>query len=609
MPLVVDFETIPEMIRGLRARYAGQGRAALRYKDKKAGAWLDITWDTLAEQIESFAGFLHARGVRPGDRVAVLAENRPEWAVADLATQWLGAVNVPLYTTLPAGQVAYILRDSGAKAVVVSTGLQLRKADRAAAECPDLVTVVSMAELRKDRAPDKTVAWEDALAEGQAHHLVHAETIAAQGAAVTPESLSAIIYTSGTTGNPKGVALTHRNLCSNARAAHRRLPLGEDDVHLSFLPLSHAFERTAGYTAMLAGGALIAYAESIDTVSKNLPEVRPTVLVAVPRIFERVHTAVLKQVEEGSGLKKSVFEWALATGRAAEDARRRGRGPGPVLKAQRALANRYVFASLHAKLGGRLKYAVSGGAALPSEVGAFFAAAGVRLVEGYGLTETSPVVAVNPLEAPVYGTVGHVFPGVEVEIRDLGTHEAIARLNGTDYPSTLTTGDGEIVVRGPNVMRGYWNNEAETAAAIDGTGAFKTGDVGRFESGYLRITDRIKHMLVSKGGKNIYPGPIEARFATDPRVEQVMVVGEGRDFLTALLVLPEGTDASALDGFFDAYNREAPAHEKVRDFRVVPEPFTVENDLLTPTLKLKRRAIEGRYAELVEAMYAGRDAE
>lgn len=627
MPLAVDFETIPEMLRGLRARYAGSGKAVLGYRDKKTRAWVDVSWGELFDQVDAFAGFLHARGVGPGDRVAVLAENRPEWAVADLAAQALGAVNVPLYTTLPASQVAYIVRDSGAKGLVVSTGLQLRKADRLAAECPALGFVVSMAELRKDRPPDRTVAWDDAVAEGRAHALVHADALAALGAAVTPDDLSALIYTSGTTGLPKGVALTHRNLCSNAKAAHARLPLGEADVHLSFLPLSHAFERTGGHTAMLAAGAQIVYAESVEAVSKNLAEVRPTVLIAVPRLFERVHATIRKQVEGGSAVKRGVFAWAVATGKAAEARRRAGRPVGPLLAARRALAHRLVFATLHAKLGGRLRYAVSGGAALPKEVGEFFAAAGVRLVEGYGLTETSPVVSANPLERPVYGTVGHVFPGVEVGIRDLASGALLARQHGDAYPSALASPDGEVVVRGPNVMRGYWNDDAATAAAVDAEGWFRTGDVGRFEEGYLRITDRIKHMLVSKGGKNVYPGPIEERLGSDPLVDALMLVGEGRDFLTALVApdaealrarvpgLPEDPAALAAspaarapyDALLDAYNREAPPHEKVRDFRLLPEGFTVENDLLTPTLKLKRRTIEERHAALVEAMYAGRD--
>ncbi len=621
MPAVVEFETIPQLFQRLAARYAGTGKAALGYKDKKTKAWTDVTWDALAEQVRTFAGFLHARGVRPGDRVALLSENRPEWAVTDLATQLLGAVNVALYTTLPASQVAYIVRDSGAKWLVVSTGLQLRKADGLHAECPALEGVVTMAEPRKEHA--QTVTWDAAMAEGAAHYAAHRAELDALAEAVRPDDLSALIYTSGTTGRPKGVMMTHRNFASNAKAAHAHLDLFEDDVHLSFLPLSHAFERTAGYTAMLAGGAQIVYAESIDAVSKNLPEVRPTVLISVPRLFERVFNLIQKAVEEGSALKKGLFHWAVETGKAAAARRRSSHGPGPLLNAQAGLAHRLVFSNLHAKLGGRVRFAVSGGAALPREVGAFFEAAGLPLVEGYGLSETAPILTANPLDAPRFGTVGHVLRGVTVAIRDLDSGRILAQLSGDDYPSDLTSGAGEILAKGPNVTPGYWQDEAATAEVFDADGWFRTGDVGRFEDGYLRITDRLKHMIVSKGGKNVYPGPIEERLAASPLVEQVVVVGEGRAYLTALIVpamealrtrglAPNGAEAELADpavqqlyaDLLHDYSKEAAAHEKVRAFRLLAEPFTVENELLTPTMKPRRRAIEAAYRDLVEAMYA-----
>ena len=625
MPLVVDFDTLPELFENVTAHYAGSGHPALRYKDKATKAWTDISHDALAEQVRAFAGFLYARGVRKGDRIALLSENRPEWAVTDMATQMLGAVTVALYTTVPAGQVAYILKDSGAKVLVVSTGLQLRKADKAQEESAELEVVVSMAEPRKVREALPLATWEAAMEEGAAHFEAHREEIEAIGRSVTPEDLAVLIYTSGTTGNPKGVALTHRNLCSNAKAAHGALDIYETDVHLSFLPLSHAFERTCGYTAMFGGGTTIAYAESVDAVSRNLPEVQPTILISVPRVFEKVYATIQKSVSEGSPLKRGIFAWAVDTGRAAANRQRRGKKPGPLLAAQVALANRLVFSTLHQKLGGHVRYAVSGGAALPREIGEFFEAAGLALVEGYGLTETSPILAANPVDAPVYGTVGHVFPGVTVAIRDLHSGHILGQITGASGGAPdLTTGAGEILAKGPNVMQGYWKRPEETAEVFDADGWFKTGDVGRFEGGYLRITDRIKHMIVSRGGKNIYPGPIEEHFATNPLVEQIVVVGEGRAYLTALVVPAEEPLAAELkargssargvgsdearaiyDEIFRAYSQGAASHEKVRDFRLVEEPFTVENELLTPTLKPKRKAIEARYAALVEGMYEG----
>ena len=625
MPTVVDFDTLPELFENVTAHYAGSGHPALRYKEKATKAWTDITHDELAADVRAFAAFLHARGVRKGDRVALLSENRPEWAVTDLAVQALGAVTVALYTTVPASEVAYILQDSGAKVLVVSTGLQLRKADKAHEECPDLELVVSMAEPRKVRDALPLATWADALAEGNAAPEATHEAVRQASGAVAPDDLGVLIYTSGTTGNPKGVELTHRNLCSNAKAAHTALDIFADDVHLSFLPLSHAFERTCGYTAMLAGGTTIAYAESIDAVSKTLPEVKPTVLISVPRVFEKVYATIQKSVSEGSLLKKGIFAWAVDTGRSVAARQRQGKGPGLILGPQYALAQKLVFSTLHEKLGGRVRYAVSGGAALPREIGEFFEAAGLTLVEGYGLTETAPILAANPVEAPIYGTVGHVFPGVTVAIRDLDSGQILGQITGTegDAPD-LTTGAGEILAKGPNIMRGYWGRPGETAEVFDEEGWFKTGDVGRFEGGYLRITDRIKHMIVSRGGKNIYPGPIEERFATHPLVEQMMIVGEGRPFLTALVVPAEdnlraelkasGADGAALDGeeaqafyasAFRDYSKGAASHEKIRDFRLIAEPFSVENELLTPTMKPKRKAIEARYAGLVEAMYEG----
>ncbi len=619
MPLVVDFDTLPQLFENVSAHYAGSTHAALRHKDKATKEWTDITHDALAAQVRAFAGFLHARGVRKGDRVALLSENRPEWAVTDLAVQALGAVTVALYTTVPASQVAYILQDSGAKVLVVSTGLQLRKADKAHEESPGLEVVVSMAEPRKVREALPLATWEAAMDEGAAHAQTSGDEIAEIGRSVTPEDLAVLIYTSGTTGNPKGVELTHRNLCSNAKAAHGALDIYESDIHLSFLPLSHAFERTCGYTAMLGAGTTIAYAESIDSVSKNLPEVRPTVLISVPRVFEKIYATIQKSVSDGSLLKRGIFAWAIDTGKAVADRQRRGKSPGLLLAPQYALAQKLVFSTLHEKLGGRVRYAVSGGAALPREIGEFFEAAGLTLVEGYGLTETSPILAANPVDAPIYGTVGHVFPGVTVAIRDLQSGQILGQITGTEgAPPDLTTGAGEIIARGPNIMRGYWKRPEETAEVFDDEGWFRSGDVGRFEGGYLRITDRIKHMIVSQGGKNIYPGPIEEHFATNPLIEQILVIGEGRAYLTALVIPAEeplaaelktrgesgdGATQAIYDGIFREYSKGAASHEKIRGFQLIEEPFSVENDLLTPTMKPKRKAIEVRYAALVDGMY------
>ena len=627
MPAQVDFDTVPQLFRRLCARYEGRERTVLRHKERGEG-WHDITWEQLEDRAQALGGFLHESGVRKGDRVALLSENRPEWAVTDLGTQLVGGVNVSIYTSLPPSKVAYILRDSGATACVVSVPVQRKKIQEIVDECPALETVIVMDDLPDD-PPSYMTHWDDALAAGRDYWAENEPALTAVADDITPEDPSALIYTSGTTGQPKGVVLTNRNFCSNVKAALQRVPFGEDDHHLSFLPLSHAFERTAGYTAVLAAGATISYAESVEAVSSNLKEVQPTVMISVPRMFEKVYNRVTKKVGEGGTIQRTIFEWAVRTGEKVAAARQgEGGGPGPWLRAQKALAHRLVFSTLHERLGGNLRFAVSGGAALPEEIGTFFQAAGITIVEGYGLTETAPVIAVNPLEAPRYGTVGHVLPGVSVAIQSLDDESRIAEVNGNDYPTRPTTEEGEILVKGPNVMKGYWQQPEQTRAAFDPDGWYHTGDVGRFDEGYLRITDRIKHMIVSRGGKNIYPGPIEETFKTQAWIDQIIVVGEDRPFLAALVVpdfdslrmrardhgideaaysdaeLLEHEDVqAAFDDTFTQYNREAAAHEKIRSFRLLAEPFTVEDGTLTPTLKLRRSVITDRYADRIDVMY------
>jgi len=352
-------------------------------------------------------------------------------------------------------------------------------------------------------------------------------------------------------------------------------------------------------------------------------------MISVPRMFEKVYNRVTKQASEGSVIQQKVFEWAVRVGeRYAEAQQSNGTGPGLLLRMQKAVAHRLVFSTLHEKLGGNLRFAVSGGAALPKEIGTFFQAAGVTIIEGYGLTETAPVLTVNPMDAPRYGTVGHILPGVTVAIQPLDGDELAGTVSGSDYPTSISTPEGEILVKGPNVMREYWNRPEKTRAAFDKEGWYHSGDVGRFEDGYLKITDRIKHMIVTEGGKNVYPGPIEETFKTEGWIDQIVVIGEGRAFLVALVVpdfdslrmraRDEGidhsdyTDAELLEldaiqrifqDAFTAYNREAAAHEKIRNFRLLAEPFTVEEGTLTPTLKLRRSVIEERHEDLIDAMY------
>jgi long-chain acyl-CoA synthetase len=627
MNALVDFNTIPQLFNRLVDYHVGKDQTVLRYVDKDSKEWVDVKWPEFRDRARAMAGYLYAQGVRPGDRVAILSENRPEWAYADMATQLLGAVNVSLYTTLPPKEVSYIIHDSGASVFVVSTGIQLKKALEIYDVCPDLKRIVTMVEGR-DELPDYVDLFDRALESGYALYTEFEDAIRANEKSVTPDDLAVLIYTSGTTGNPKGVMLTHANLCENLKSALTRLRLREGGRHLSFLPLCHSFERLGGYLGTLASGMTISYARSIDTVTSDILEVKPTVLLSVPRLYEKIFNAVSKSVEEGGAAKKKIFAWAQDVGFRHNLKKARGERIGPILSAQYKLAFKLVFAKLHEKLGGHIEFGVSGGAALPKSIGEFFFSAGIPIVEGYGLTETSPVLSISPFDDPQYGKVGHIIPGVTVAIQNPDTLEILGEQVGDNYPSTLTTPSGEIIAKGPNIMKGYWGNPEATAEAIDKQGWYHTGDVGRFENGFLVITDRIKHMLVSAGGKNIYPGPIEEGFKHEPWIDQIMIIGEAREFLTALVVPDEGVirayakeqglAASSLadilateevqrvfQQLFRSYSRNAAAHEKVRDFRLVLEPFSVDNGMMTPTMKLKRKVIGERYADLIEEMYAG----
>jgi len=629
MNTLVDFNTVPQLFNRLVDYHIGNDQTVLRYVDKDSKEWVDIKWPEFRDRARAMAGYLYVQGVRPGDRVAILSENRPEWAYADMATQLLGAVYVSLYTTLPPKEVSYIVHDSGASVFIVSTKIQLRKALQIYELCPELKKIVSMVPPPDDVENTEHVdLFDEAMEGGFEYYEEYEDAIRANEQAVKPEDLSVLIYTSGTTGNPKGVMLTHANLCENLKAALQRLRLREGGRHLSFLPLCHSFERLGGYLGTLASGMTISYARSIDTVTRDILDVKPTVLLSVPRLYEKIFNAVNKSVEEGGGAKKKIFAWAQDVGFRYNLKKARGESINPILSTQYKLAFKLVFAKLHEKLGGHIEFGVSGGAALPKAIGEFFFSAGIPIVEGYGLTETAPVLSISPFDDPQYGKVGHIIPGVTVGIQNPDSGEILGQLKGDDYPSSLTTEPGEIIAKGPNIMKGYWNNEEATADAIDSDGWYHTGDVGRFDGGFLMITDRIKHMLVSAGGKNIYPGPIEEGFKHEPWIDQLMVIGEAREYLTALVVPDEevirsyakeqNLEASSLadilatdevqrvfEQLFKSYSRTAAAHEKIRGFRLVLEPFSIENGMMTPTMKLKRKVIKANYGELIEEMYAG----
>jgi long-chain acyl-CoA synthetase len=572
---------------------------ALQYK--KGGTYAPISHREIERRVRHAALGLSTLGVRPADRVAILSENRPEWAIADYACLTSGVTDVPIYPTLPADQISFILKDSGSVAVFVSTAEQAAKIAEVRSQVPSLMHVISFDEAGP--SSDMTLAALE-------HRGAAAETPESMAEyqrvaeSVKPDDLATLIYTSGTTGNPKGVMLTHNNIHSNVEASRARMPFWGDDVALSFLPLSHIFERMGDYL-MFATGSSIVYAESLDTVPVNLIEARPTVVFSVPRLYEKMYARVLQNALAGGFIKKKIFFWARGVAEKWADEKLAGREPRGMLARKYAIAQKLVFSKLKERTGGRLRFFVSGGAPLAPEINKFFFAAGLIILEGYGLTETSPVIGVNTPEDFRIGTIGKPVAGVEVMIAP----------------------DGEILTRGPSVMKGYYNNPTATAEAIDAEGWFHTGDIGEIRDGYIAITDRKKDIIVTAGGKNIAPQPVENLVKTNKFVSQAVMIGDKRRF-PSMLIVPnfeqlEGwakkkgiiwTDRAQLIRIPAVQEKmehevfgqcEGLAHyETPRKIALLEHDFSLEKGELTPTQKVKRRVVDRNYKEVIDAMYA-----
>lgn len=622
MPIIVPFETLTDLFKNLSKKYKGTAKTPFHHKLDPKGQYEAVLWDQLTEDVHSMAAFLMHKGVQHGDRVALLSENRYEWVVVDLALQLIGGINVSLYTTLPASQCEFILQDSESMLFFVSTGIQLKKAVEVFDNCEHLKEIIAFDEPKVTSLMEghHVSLFQDILNEGAKCYNKYKDEIHHRSLEVKPEDVCTLIYTSGTTGRPKGAMLTHHNIVSNVKSATQHIYWDDKDSSLSFLPLCHSFERTGGYYALISCGAEIYFAESVDTVSKNMPEVRPTIMISVPRLFEKMYNLIVKSVEDGSSTKKAIFNWAVEVGRKYSDGKR------GLIAVQKKVADKLVFDKLKERTGGRVRLFVSGGAALPPEIDLFFRCAGLTILQGYGLTETSPVMAANSPGKEVVGVVGQVIPGVTIAIQDLETGEIIAEVSGEDYPNTTTSKAGEILNRGPNNMKGYWKNEEATREMIDEDGWLHTGDVGRFVDGNLQITDRIKHMIVNAGGKNIYPGPIEDMFKTSKWIDQVVIVGEAQNFMAALIVPDfEAVQKFARDNNIKSaslteliknkeilalykkevreFSKELASHEKVRDFRLLENEFTVEGGEITPTLKVKRRVIADKYGDVINDIF------
>lgn len=574
---------------------------AVVMRAKRERTWIELSGRQLLDQVHDFSLGLRRLGIGPGDRVALVSENRPEWAITDYACLAARCPDVPIYPTLPAVQIEYMLRDSGAVAVCVSTRAQLAKIQQIREGLPALRFVIAF---DAGLETEGVLSMAQVQAEGRAARDRHPRW-REQALEVAPDDLATIIYTSGTTGEPKGVMLTHGNIASNVVAALERLEILEDDESLSFLPLSHIFERTAGHYVMLHAGVLINYARSVESVSNDILERRPTVVTSVPRLFEKIYSRVVDAVASGSPTRRRIFNWARDVGTQWSDLRLAGRPVPPLLALQHAVADRLIFTKLRQRVGGRIRYFVSGGAPLNPEVARFFHAAGLTILEGYGLTETSPVISVNGDGAHRIGSVGRPVRDVEVRIAE----------------------DGEILTRGPHVMMGYYHKPEATAEAINPDRWFHTGDIGRMDDdGFLYITDRKKDLIVTAGGKNIAPQPIEGRLRSNPFIANVVMLGDRRKFPIALLV-PEFERLRAwatAEGFTETDDAElirrpevqakmeAEARKHLRDlaqfevpkkFVLLAADFTLERGELTPKMSVRRKVVEQNYRDLIAAAY------
>jgi long-chain acyl-CoA synthetase len=590
--------TLTELYFGAIAA-AGSRPVAMRIR--REGRWTSIAYDDLAERVRAASIGLRELGVVDGDRVAILSENRPEWAMVDYACLAARCTDVPIYPTLPARQTEYILRDSGAVAVVVSTAAQLEKVRAIRGNLPELRHVIAFDV--EARGPD-VLPFDDLMACGRSALARHQDW-QEHALLALPDDLATLIYTSGTTGDPKGVMLTHGNIASNVTTCVRLFDFREGDECLSFLPLSHIFERMFGHYCMFRAGVVINYAGSIDTVAADMQQLRPTMMASVPRLYEKIVSRVLDSVRASSAPRRRMFAWARRAGEAWVDRKLAGLPIPVTLSLQRHLADRLVFAKLRARTGGRIRFFISGGAPLSPDIARFFYAAGMPILEGYGLTETSPVIAVNTFAHTKLGTVGLPIPGVEVRIAP----------------------DGEIVTRGPNVMHGYYGKPDATAAAIDEEGCFHTGDIGLLDpDGYLVITDRKKDLIVTAGGKNIAPQPIENLAKGSRFVSNAVMLGDRRPF-PIMLIVPNpaplkvwaarhghsADDLERLVALPEVYVkierevrrtlRDLAQFEMPKKFLLLPRDFSVEGGELTPTLKVRRRIVEERHRIAIEALY------
>ena len=599
-----DVTTLVELFR----RAVSRERNLLNYK--KDGHWRRVSSRELESEVRVVAMGLHALDVRVGDRVGILSENRVEWTLADLGVINCGALDAPIYATQSPKQVAYILNDAGVEVLFISNQAQYDRVRDALVNCPKLRVIISFDPIVATAA--RVMSFDDLLARGRAADAEEPGLYETIREIVTPESLATLIYTSGTTGDPKGVMLTHANLVSNTLANFQNSELKEGEVALTFLPFSHILERTTIYMYLYAGVS-VHYAESVETVARDIVEVRPHFMTSVPRLFEKVQARAMEKAEEKGERQAAIARWAVDVAKQWGKAASEGRNAGVVLNLKHKVADALVYSKLREALGGRIRALVSGGAPLAPELAWFFYGAGMPIYQGYGLTESSPVIACNTPRANRLGSVGKPIPGVRVRIAE----------------------DGEILASGPNVMRGYYNRPAETVEALEtdaeGLVWLRTGDVGHLDTdGYLFITDRKKDLIKTSGGKYVAPQPIENAIKRSQYVNQVVVIGDGRKFPAALIVpqmealrsyarrqgiVVEEPELIKRQEIIDLIEKEVESltadlsqYEKIKAVLLLPRELTVEGGELTPTLKVKRRVVVDMNKGQIDRLYASKES-
>lgn len=627
---LTDQATVPQLLRNVVKYIHPETDTFMleKVKDK----YVPITYKTTLDNADRISSFFLDNDIKKGDRIGFIVENCPEYVYYDQALQQLGCINVSIYPTLSDDDVEYIINDSQLKMILVGTHFLLKKLIKIAPNCPTLTHIIpkfdDYQKMAQSYSGDVRILSLNEVIAGGAKTLEHNKaTINRMRDEVKPEDISSLIYTSGTTGTPKGVMLSHLNFCHNVKVCLIQIPhITSEETFLSFLPLSHVFERTATYHICCAQGSKIAFAQSLELLGKNMMEVKPTVMSVVPRLLEKINEKAMKNGTSAGGLKTKIFLWSIGIGSKYRNVIEAGKTPNPLLSIQRNIADKLVFSKIKEKTGGNLKFIISGGAALPQNIGEFFGNLGIKILEGYGLTETSPVMAVTEFTRQVYGTVGRVIPEVTIAIQDADTKRIITEQTFDTFDPEFESEEGEIILRGNNVMQGYWNKPEDTSNAIDKDGWFHTGDVGKFYKGNLKITDRIKNMLVNSFGKNVYPTPIENTYLQSNRIDQIFLIGDKREYITAIIV-PSKENMMETFGLKESYfqdsnlfiqdenivnwinedvrkySSELAKFERIKGFILKRNPFTIEDGEMTPTLKIKRRIVEKKFAAEIDEMY------